>query len=874
MLRSFFNFMKNARFIKAVGKEYDKIKILSATEIIEKLNRAYKNEKIAISKPAAFAYCQKAVIDVLGKTPYETQILAGKVLSEGNIAEMRTGEGKTISEVFPAFWYKLKKMKVHIITANEYLAKRDYSEMKDVFSYLGLTTECVSGISEIHKKKEIYQNDIVYGTCKDFGFDYLRDNLVSDKFMKVQQPFGAAIVDEADSVLIDDAKIPLIISQQTACDFNIYIHADCFVKTLVGENVDSSKSKIDEITDSLNGKKSKTQNVDYFIDKQKNSIFLTDEGEQKASLFFQFEDGNSAQISKIVHYIYQALRANFLMKKDLDYIVENGRINLIDKNTGRGCPDRQFSEGLHQALEAKEHVEIHPETTIAASITIQKYVLMYRFFCGMTGTASTEKREFSEVYGKSVAVIPPHRPCKRIEHKDLIFSTRSEKYSYITSLIKERHKTGQPVLVGTASVSDSEFLARMLNDEGISSNILNARSNKDEASIIAQAGRLNSVTIATDIAGRGTDIFLGGNPEFLTKERMAKLGYKEDNIGKAANRKESSEISKRYDEIFTAYKRRTDKEKERVLSLGGLCVIGTERHESRRIDNQLIGRCARQGDPGISQFILSQEDSIFSRFDSANNFSKKFKRVGINNSLKISDVKILVKRAQRQHENMNFLSRKSVLEYDEIDSSIRKAIYDYRNRVLFSDTNRENMYQFLSHNFQNIIYKKVSFGKPTLGEIKRLSLFCKDTLAIDEIEKSIKDSVSRKDIYNKIFKIVFSRLKKNDESFKVKGQQESDYRKTLNSFYRFILISAIDLKMQEILRNTEKLKKIVSVYSYGTQKAEDIYLQKVMPYLLNFKDDIYLLSLKSVNKVLSSQQSSNESVNNNSEMSKVRHICH
>lgn len=840
--------MKKSHFVNSVLKEFSQIDKLSRNDIQKKIASPHKGNKLS-----AFALCQKAIFDVLGKTPYETQLIAGKELSNGNIIEMKTGEGKTISEVFPAYWFHLNNLKVHIITANEYLAQRDYMEMENVFNYLGMSSGCISNVTEIYKKKEIYQKDVVYGTCQDFGFDFLRDNLVSDSFAKVQQPLGAVIVDEADSILIDDAKIPLIISQQFETNFKMFMGADGFVKTLAGGTTDTFKSQIDEIVESTN-KNYKGTGIDYLINKQKNTIYLTDKGEQSAYEFFQFGTKTPEEISKINHFIYQALRANFLMKRDRDYIVENSQINIIDQNTGRSCPDRQFSEGLHQALEIKEHLKVRPETTIAASITVQKYIMLYRKFCGMTGTASTEQKEFSEVYNKKVVIIPPHSPCKRIDHKDLIYSNLSEKYAKIMAIIKEHHKTGQPILVGTASVETSEAIFAMLKAENMNANILNAKNNKNEASIIAQAGRLGSITIATDIAGRGTDICLGGNPEALTKNRMIQLGFKELNVFQASIKNSSTfenpEIKKKYNEIYKAYKRETEKEKEKVIALGGLCVIGTERHDSRRIDNQLIGRCARQGDPGISQFVLSKDDRLFDRFDSSKNFEKKFKSIGLGEPLKASDAKHLVQKAQIQHENMNFTNRKSVLEYDEIDDTVRHEVYEYRNTILVSKENRKEIYQYLNHGLKKLVYTMLPCKTPTIGEISKFKNFCVEILNIEEqkLNKLLLTSKFRKEIFNNVFHLLYEQLSKIDSNFKKENSNDSDYQESLNSFYKFILISSIDFKMQKTLKTLDGLKKIVSIYSYGTEKAEDIYLKQVLLQFENFKSEVFIHALGTVNK--------------------------
>ena len=637
----------------------------------------------------AFAAIREADDRILGKRPFRVQLIGGIILHQGRIAEMKTGEGKTLVATMPAYLNALSGKGVHVVTVNDYLARRDSEEMGRVYEFMGLTTGLVvHGISP-EEKKQAYLADITYGTNNEFGFDYLRDNMVVYKDRMVQRGHNYAIVDEVDSILIDEARTPLIISGAGEKSTDMYDRADAFARKLrkfVIKEMDSKES-YDDI------------DADYIVDEKANNAILTPKGAQKAEEFFGINNLSDPENSEIAHHINQAIRAYGIMKRDVDYVVNEHGVMIVDTFTGRLMPGRRYSNGLHQAIEAKEGVKIEKENKTLATITFQNYFRMYSKLSGMTGTALTEETEFREIYQLDVIEIPTNRPMIRDDHNDVVYKTVNGKYDAVVRQIIECHEKGQPVLVGTVSIDKSEELSRRLKREGIKHTVLNAKYHDKEAEIVAQAGKLGAVTISTNMAGRGTDIMLGGNPEYMAKKEMRKLEIDEELIAMATGTAEIDDESVKnaraiYRDLYERFKEEIAPEAQAVKDAGGLFILGTERHESRRIDNQLRGRSGRQGDPGESRFFLSLEDDLMRLFGSERVLDM-VERLGLPEDAPI-DAKILSGRiefAQKKIEDQNFKRRKYVLTYDDVMNQQRNLIYKQRYDVLngedISDTIRK-----------------------------------------------------------------------------------------------------------------------------------------------------------------------------------------
>ena len=613
--------------------------------------------------PDAFALVREASTRVLGQRHFHVQLIGGVVLHQGRIAEMRTGEGKTLTATTAVYLNALTGNNVHVITVNEYLATYQAEIMGKLYKFLGLTIGCTLSGQSPEQKKAAYECDITYGTNNEFGFDYLRDNMQIEKKYKVQRGHHFCIVDEVDSILIDEARTPLIISGAGGKISEFYTIADNFVKRLKEEDVD--------------------------IDIKHKQIRLTETGVEKAEKAFNLENLSDIENLELNHHINNALRANFIMKRDINYIIKDDEVLIVDEFTGRVMSGRRYSDGLHQAIEAKEHVKIKDENKTLATITLQNYFKLYSKLSGMTGTAKTEETEFNKIYNLDVVTIPTNKPVQRIDEQDLIFFTEEAKYNAIVEEIKEKYEKGQPILVGTASVEKSEYISEKIKKLGIPHNLLNAKNHELESQIVAQSGRVKSVTIATNMAGRGTDILLGGNPEFLAKQKLTNENVEPEVLEKitsynTALTEEEQQIKDKYIKYLADFKKVTDEEKKQVIELGGLHILGTERHESRRIDNQLRGRAGRQGDPGSSIFFISLEDDLPQRFGEdrmKNWFSLAFRG---NEDMPLQS-KILTKffeSAQKKVEAMNFGVRKNVLQYDEVLNEQRQIIYSERDKVL------------------------------------------------------------------------------------------------------------------------------------------------------------------------------------------------
>ena len=626
----------------------------------------------------AFATCREAADRVLGMRPYRVQVIGGIVLHQGRIAEMKTGEGKTLVAILPAYLNALTGKGVHIVTVNDYLAKRDSEWMGKVYRYLGLSVGLIIHGLSAAQRREAYAADITYCTNNELGFDYLRDNMAIYKQEMVQRGHNFVIVDEVDSILIDEARTPLIISGQGEASTKLYEMADFFVSRL--------KKMVFASTDE---KEEQDQyDCDYIVDEKARTVSLTAKGIAKAEEYFQVENLSDPENTTLAHHINQAMKARGLMKRDIDYVVKDGQVIIVDEFTGRLMYGRRYNEGLHQAIEAKEGVTVANESKTLATITFQNFFRLYAKLSGMTGTALTEAEEFMGIYDLDVIEIPTNKPVARIDHPDVVYKTEAGKFRAVIQQIKECHEKGQPVLVGTISIEKSEILSKMLKKEGVPHNVLNAKHHEKEAEIVAQAGKLGAVTIATNMAGRGTDIMLGGNAEYLALNDLRKNGMPEELIveANAYSETENPEIlaaRRAYQEAYEKHKAEISKEAEQVRAAGGLFIVGTERHESRRIDNQLRGRAGRQGDPGETRFYLSLEDDVMRLFGS-DRIKGMMETMGLDEDTPI-DAKILsgaIENAQKNVESRNYQTRKNVLEYDDVMNTQRKVIYGQRSQVL------------------------------------------------------------------------------------------------------------------------------------------------------------------------------------------------
>ncbi|WP_286734940.1 preprotein translocase subunit SecA [Intestinimonas sp. UBA1698] len=660
--------------------------------------------------PEAFATCREAAWRVLGMKPYRVQLVGGVVLHQGRIAEMKTGEGKTLVATLPAYLNALTGQGVHIVTVNDYLAKRDSEWMGKVYKFLGLTVGLVIHGVTGAEKHAAYDADITYGTNNEFGFDYLRDNMALYKTEMVQRSHAFAIVDEVDSILIDEARTPLIISGQGEESTQLYTIVDSFVARLTGKKVASVDEKQEE---------DPNETADYIVDEKARTVTLTARGVAKAEQQFGLENLADPENTTLSHHINQAIRARGLMKRDIDYVVKDGEVIIVDEFTGRLMFGRRYSEGLHQAIEAKEHVTVARESKTLATITFQNYFRLYDKLSGMTGTAMTEEEEFGHTYNLDIVEIPTNKPLAREDHPDVVYKNEAGKYRAIIRQIEECHAKGQPVLVGTISIEKSELLSKLLQKKGIRHNVLNAKNHEKEAEIVAQAGKLGAVTVATNMAGRGTDIMLGGNAEYLAKAELRKAGLSDELIAESTgyadtDNEEILNARKMFAEAEAKYKDEIKAEADQVRAAGGLFILGTERHESRRIDNQLRGRAGRQGDPGESRFYLSLEDDIMRLFGSERVMGM-MEKLGVDEDTPI-DAKILsnaIENAQKQVESRNFQTRKTVLEYDDVMNTQRKVIYEQRRKVLDGENLKESVQTMLS----TVISTEV---QAHMGELKHM----------------------------------------------------------------------------------------------------------------------------------------------------------
>ncbi len=753
--------------------------------------------------PEAFAVVREASKRVLGMRHFDVQLIGGIVLHQGRIAEMKTGEGKTLVATLPVYLNALTGKGVHVITVNDYLAKRDSEWMGKVYKFLGLTVGLVIAGMEPEEKRAAYNCDVTYGTNNEFGFDYLRDNMVIYKEQLVQRELNYAIVDEIDSILIDEARTPLIISGRGTQSSDLYKKADNFVrkltpKVLVEEDVKNEEQAEDN------------ENYDYIVDLKAKSASLTQKGIRKAEQEFGLENFNDIENSELVHNVNQALRAHGVMKKDIDYIVKDGEVLIVDEFTGRIMYGRRYNNGLHQAIEAKEHVKIADESKTLATITFQNYFRMYSKLSGMTGTAMTEEAEFQEIYKLDVIEIPTNKPMIREDLHDVIYKNEAGKFRAVIADIKECHEKGQPVLVGTVSIEKSEKLSNMLKKEGIKHEVLNAKFHEKEAEIIAQAGKYGAVTIATNMAGRGTDIMLGGNSEYLAKQEMRKQRYTEAQIEQATafNETDDQEIleaRKKFKELQDKFDKEIKEEKQKVIEAGGLKIIGTERHESRRIDNQLRGRSGRQGDPGQSRFYIGLDDDLMKIFG-GDMITKVYNTLGADEDMPI-EAKILsnaVESAQRKVESRNFSIRKNVLEYDDVMNVQRGIIYDERRKVL----NGENLKEYIAHMIDSLIEEIANEYLADMDNFNKEAMM-QDILVnfgISHLDSLEKDRIRMDDVVTEL----------KEKAHKIYEEKEQTIGESnMRELERIVLLRIVDERWMNHIDAMDELKDGIGLRAYG-----------------------------------------------------------
>ena len=752
--------------------------------------------------PEAFATVREASKRVLGMRHFDVQLIGGIILHQGRIAEMKTGEGKTLVATLPVYLNALTGKGVHVITVNDYLAKRDSEWMGKVYKFLGLTVGLVIAGMNPAEKQQAYNCDITYGTNNEFGFDYLRDNMVIYKDQLVQRGLNYAIVDEIDSILIDEARTPLIISGRANKSSDLYKKADSFVRKLhAKEIIEEDVKDFDQAEDN--------ENYDYIVDLKAKSASLTQKGIKKAEEEFGLENFNDIENSEIVHNVNQALRAHGIMKKDIDYIVKDGEVLIVDEFTGRIMYGRRYNNGLHQAIEAKEGVRIADESKTLATITFQNYFRMYEKLSGMTGTAMTEESEFQEIYNLDVIEIPTNKPMIREDHHDIIYKNENAKFRAVINDIKESHEKGQPVLVGTVSIEKSEKLSSLLKKEGIKHEVLNAKFHEKEAEIIAQAGKFGAVTIATNMAGRGTDIMLGGNSEYLAKQEMRKLGYSSELIEQATafnetDNKEILDARKKFKELEEKHNSIIKEEKEKVIDAGGLKIIGTERHESRRIDNQLRGRSGRQGDRGESRFYIGLDDDLMKIFG-GDKVTAVYNLLGADEDMPIESRMITksVESAQRRVEGRNFSIRKNVLAYDDVMNVQREIIYAQRRQVLDGEDLKEKIIKMMDSVAEDLISVYLSeenVNKEALMEDIKSTFGIEEVKSINNEKSNVNEAIT--EVQDKIHEI----YSKKEEEF---GSEE------LRELERIVMLKIVDQRWMDHIDNMDELKNGIGLQGYG-----------------------------------------------------------
>ena len=768
--------------------------------------------------PEAFALVREADDRVLGKRPFRVQLMGGILLHQGRIAEMKTGEGKTLVATLPAYLNALCGKGVHIVTVNDYLAKRDSEEMGRVYGFLGLTTGLIVHGQNQEEKRQAYAADITYGTNNELGFDYLRDNMVVYKERMVQRGHNFAIVDEVDSILIDEARTPLIISGAGNKSTDLYTMADRCVRSF-------SKHVIKEIDDKLDN--DALYEEDYIVDEKARTAVLTKNGIEKAERFFNIENLSAPENNTIYHHVNTAIKAHGVMKRDVDYIVKDGDVIIVDSFTGRLMPGRRYNDGLHQAIEAKEHVSIQKESRTIATITFQNYFRMYTKLSGMTGTALTEDDEFRQIYALDVVEVPTNKPMIRIDRNDAVYRTVRGKIAAIVEQIKECHQKGQPVLVGTVSIDKSEMLSQVLKKNGIPHNVLNAKQHEKEAEIVAQAGRYGAVTISTNMAGRGTDIMLGGNPEYMAKRDMRKMGVDEALIAMATGTSESSDenvLSSRatFKELYNKYKEEIRPEADKVREAGGLFILGTERHESRRIDNQLRGRSGRQGDPGESRFFLSLEDDLIRLFGASERLSAITARLGLDENTPI-EARLLsnsIESAQKRIEANNFSRRKHVLTYDDVMNQQRQVIYKQRTEVLFETDIKDKIIDMIRQSVSNTFDSYLGSDEIRIDEFKN---HYQGLITDSRGFNYTSEELATKNLDEWKEELIEAALKIHESKDELFAKTEGLPTDAMREVEKVILLQNVDKKWMEHLDNMDELKEYIGLNSYAQRDPVAMY---------------------------------------------------
>ena len=796
--------------VEALADKYAQMtdtELSSMTEIFK--DRLAAGETLDDILPDAFAAVREAADRVLGKRPFRVQIIGGIILHQGRIAEMKTGEGKTLVATMPAYLNALTGEGVHIVTVNDYLACRDSEEMGRVYGFMGLKTGIVVHGQSPKEKQEAYAADITYGTNNEFGFDYLRDNMVVYKQNLSQRGHAFAIVDEVDSILIDEARTPLIISGAGDPSTDMYTKADTLVrrfKKLVVKEIDAKEDQDDV-------------DADYIVDEKAKNAVITPRGTQKAEQFFGIENLSDPENNEIAHHVNQALRAYGTMKRDVDYVVNENGVMIVDAFTGRLMPGRRYSNGLHQAIEAKEKVKIEKENQTLATITFQNYFRMYKKLSGMTGTALTEDAEFREIYTLDVVEIPTNKPMIRIDHNDVLYKTVNGKYRAIVRKVKECHEKGQPVLVGTVSIDKSEALSRLLDREGIKHTVLNAKLHEKEAEIVAQAGKLGAVTISTNMAGRGTDIMLGGNSEFMAKHEMRKMGFSDELIALSTGTatvddEEIMNARKTFAELNRKYKKEIEPEAQKVREAGGLYILGSERHESRRIDNQLRGRSGRQGDPGESCFFLSLEDDLMRLFG-----GERMHLVASNLGMSEDDAiehnmfSSVIETSQKKVEDLNFKRRKNVLAYDDVMNKQRELIYKQRQDVLNGVDISDKIANMIAETVEQKLAESYDADAKTL-DLKTVEpyflLMLREKYPVAKIRELALDKKVDERAYNQITELLCERA--NDV---YKEKEEIFGEENMREIERAVLLRNVDSKWMDHIDAMDDLKGSVGLQSYA-----------------------------------------------------------
>ena len=777
-------------------------------------NRLETGETLDDILPEAFATCREAADRVLGMRHFPVQIIGGIILHQGRIAEMRTGEGKTLVATLPAYLNALSGKGVHIVTVNDYLARRDSEWMGKVYRYLGLQVGLVVHGLDNNERRAAYNADITYGTNNELGFDYLRDNMVIYKENKVQRPHNYAIVDEVDSILIDEARTPLIISGQGDKSTDLYEQADRFAKTLKITRIKEMDAK--EEQDTVDG--------DYIVDEKARTATLTQAGVKKAEQYFHLENLMDSDNVTLLHHINQAIKARGVMTRDVDYVVKDDQVIIVDEFTGRLMFGRRYNEGLHQAIEAKEGVKVERESKTLATITFQNYFRLYKKLSGMTGTAKTEETEFQQIYKLDVVEIPTNKPTIRTDLPDSVYKTEAGKFNAVIRQIEECHERQQPVLVGTISIEKSEHLSNLLKKKGIAHEVLNAKYHEKEAEIIAQAGKIGAVTIATNMAGRGTDIMLGGNPEYLAKAEMRRMGFPEEMIVESTgfgdtDNEEIIAARATFKELNEKYKAEIKPEAEKVKEAGGLFILGTERHESRRIDNQLRGRAGRQGDPGATRFYLSLEDDLMRLFD-GDRINNLMEALGIDEDTPIENKMLTnsIESAQRKVEERNFGIRRDVLQYDDVMNRQREIIYSQRDKVLNGESVRDSIVNMIKESIAETV-KTYTANDETHDDwnLDGLRDYYRGWLAGDDdfqYDAQGLEDLERQDLVDTL----------TDRAMSIYDKKEAQYGgEIMRELERVILLKTVDRYWMDHIDNMDELRRGIHLRAYGQKDPVVMY---------------------------------------------------